>query len=164
VEPEQCILLVDDSEADILSLRRAFEQLGYIGLLRVVENGQDAIAYLSGADKFADRVRYPVPDLLLLDLKMPGTTGFDVLQWLRSQPDEIAQLRTVVLTSSDEVKDMTRAYQLGANSFVAKPLQFNEFKACIEAVMKYWLNVSRAPQIDSKPRSIGQERLPTNPA
>jgi CheY-like chemotaxis protein len=147
VEPEQCILIVDDNEADVMSLRRAFKQLGFIGVIKAVDNGTDAIAYLNGDLKFADRVAFPFPDLLLLDLKMPGTNGFEVLQWLRSQKDEISLLRTVVLTTSDDIKDVNSAYTLGANSFLTKPLGFPEFKDCIEAVMRYWLNVTRAPDI-----------------
>jgi CheY-like chemotaxis protein len=153
VEPEQCILIADDSEADVMSLRRAFKQLGFIGLIKAVENGADAIAYLRGDGKFADRVAFPFPDLLLLDLKMPATNGFEVLQWLRSQRDEIGMLRTVVLTTSDEIKDVNAAYAIGANSFLTKPLGFTEFKDCIEVVMKYWLNVSRAPQITVVPQA-----------
>jgi CheY-like chemotaxis protein len=152
VEPEQCILIADDSEADVMSLRRAFKQLGFIGLIKAVENGEEAIAYLNGAGKFADRVAYPFPDLLLLDLKMPRTNGFEVLQWLRGQKDEIGMLRTVVLTTSDEIKDVNAAYAIGANSFLTKPLGFSEFKDCIEVVMKYWLNVSRAPKIIVTPQ------------
>src|SRR5258705_11892965 len=71
-----CILIAEDNEADVLTLRRAFKQLGFTGVLRVVEGGADAIAYLSGDGIFSDRARYPFPDLLLLDLKMPGTNGF----------------------------------------------------------------------------------------
>jgi CheY-like chemotaxis protein len=158
VEPEQCILIVDDSQADVMSLRRAFKQLGFIGMLKTVDNGADAIAYLNGDSKFADRAAFPFPDLMLLDLKMPGTNGFEVLQWLRSQKDEISLLRTVVLTTSDDVKDVNSAYTLGANSFLTKPLGFTEFKNCIEAVMRYWLNVTRAPEI--RPISPTAEAAP----
>ena len=150
VEPEQCILIAEDNEADVMALRRAFQQLGYVGLLKVVENGVEAIAYMEGDGKFADRSVYPFPDLLLLDLKMPRTNGFEVLQWLRGRRDEISMLRTVVLTTSDQTKDVNRAYALGANSFLVKPLQFQDFKDCIEAILRYWLNLSYAPAISQE--------------
>jgi CheY-like chemotaxis protein len=156
-----CILIAEDNEADVLTLRRAFNQLGFAGVLRVVESGADAIAYLSGDGIFSDRARYPFPDLLLLDLKMPGTNGFEVLQWLRDQDDAACGLlRTVVLTTSDEIRDVNRAYQLGANSFLTKPVEFADFKNAIEAVMRFWLALSLAPKTDV-PRSVGQIRLPS---
>jgi CheY-like chemotaxis protein len=156
-----CILIAEDNEADVLTLRRAFKQLAFTGTLRVAESGAEAIAYLSGDGIFADRDRYPFPDLLLLDLKMPGTNGFEVLQWLREQEDAIYGLRTVVLTTSDEMKDVNRAYQLGANSFLTKPVEFTDFKNAIEAVMRYWLALNRSPKIDDGAwRRVGQLRLP----
>jgi DNA-binding response OmpR family regulator len=98
------------------------------------------IAYLRGDDKYADRRRYPLPGLLLLDLKMPRKNGFEVLQWLREQP-EFAQLQVVVLSSSDEIKDINRAYELGANSFLVKPMFFSEFVGMLEALHSYCLRV-----------------------
>ena len=156
-----CILIAEDNEADVLTLRRAFKQLGFTGVLRVVESGADAIAYLSGDGIFYDRARYPFPDLLLLDLKMPGTNGFEVLQWLREQDDAArGLLRTVVLTTSDEIRDVNRAYQLGANSFLTKPVEFADFKNAIEAVMRFWLALSLGAKAEV-PRSVGQIRLPS---
>ena len=155
---EQCVLIAEDNEADVLALRRAFKQLGVPALLKVVENGAEVIAYLRGDGTFEDRARYRFPDLLLLDLKMPGTNGFEVLQWLRQQDGEIGRLRVVVLTSSDEIRDVNRAYMLGANSFLTKPLDYAEFKHCIDATMRYWLSLSRAPE---PPRQTGQIRLPS---
>ena len=81
------------------------------------------MAYLQGAAPYSDRFKYPFPDMVLLDIKMPMTDGFDVLRWIRHQPT-IAKLCVVMLTSSDEIRDVNLAYQLGANSFLVKPLDF----------------------------------------
>src|SRR5687768_15520533 len=103
------ILIADDSENDVVMLRRAFRQAGVGVPVFVVDNGEEAIAYLSGAGKFANRDEFPLPDLFLLDLKMPRADGFDVLQWLQEQPD-LARLRVIVLTNSDQIRDVNRAY------------------------------------------------------
>jgi CheY-like chemotaxis protein len=116
-----------------------------------VENGEQAIAYLKGEGKYASREEYPLPSLLLLDLKMPRKNGFDVLEWIRQQPG-LGSLRVVVLTSSDEIRDVNRAYQLGANSFLVKPLDFSEFVRMTEALKGYWIWLSRAPEISRLPR------------
>src|SRR5207247_4982072 len=94
--------------------------------IQIVRNGDEAIAYLKGEGQYANRAEYPLPGLLLLDLKMPGKDGFDVLRWIRQQPG-VSELRIVVLTSSDEIRDVNQAYQLGANSFLFKSVDFKSF-------------------------------------
>src|ERR1041385_8319073 len=122
---EKFILLAEDDINDVLLLERAFEKAGLRPSLRVVNDGEAAIEYLSGRGIYADRERFPVPFLLLLDLKMPGTDGFEVLQWLRNDP-ELKRLLVVVLTSSNLQADVDRAYELGANSYLVKPVGFDE--------------------------------------
>src|SRR5215471_9754217 len=117
------IMVVEDNEDDIVLIRRAFERAYVINPLQVVRNGEEAIAYLKGIGKYANRPEYPLPDLVLLDLKMPGLDGFDVLRWIREQPG-LQSLRVVVLTSSEQMRDVNLAYQLGANSFLVKPADF----------------------------------------
>src|ERR1043166_4419196 len=111
------ILLVEDREEDVILLRRAFTKANFLNPIQVVSDGDEAIAYLQGAGKYADRSEYPLPKLVLLDLKMPRKDGFEVLQWIRQQPG-LSAIRVVVLTASDTVRDVNRAYQLGANSFL----------------------------------------------
>jgi CheY-like chemotaxis protein len=139
------ILLAEDNENDVLMLRRAARHAKFTNPLQVVEDGEEVIAYLLGGGKYADRRRYPLPGLLLLDLKMPRRNGFEVLQWLREQP-EFAQLQVVVLSSSDEIKDINRAYELGANSFLVKPMFFSEFVGMLEALHSYCLRVWQQPK------------------
>src|SRR5687767_735498 len=141
-------------------LRRAFEQLGLHTPVHFVKDGEQAIAYLAGEGAFANRDEYPLPDLLLLDLKMPRKSGFDVLEWLHSQPS-LAALRTVVLTTSEDIYEINRAYRSGASSFLTKPINFSEFRDTIHAVYKYWIDMNRTPEV-SRPDAVrGSVRLPS---
>jgi CheY-like chemotaxis protein len=112
----------------------------------LVTNGDQAIAYLKGEGAFSNRAEYPLPELVLLDLKLPGIDGFQVLRWIRQQP-ELKALRVVVLTSSDRIQDVNLAYQLGANSFLVKPVDFERFVEISQALKGYWLWLSRAPEL-----------------
>lgn len=134
-----------------MMLRRAFEHSGVQVPMQVVSDGEEAIAYLKGEGRFAKRDEFPLPDLFLLDLKMPRKNGFEVLDWIRSQPT-LAQMRVVVLTTSDEIRDVNRAYTLGAASFLTKPLNFTEFKDTIQAMYNYWLTINRAPNVERPPQ------------
>jgi CheY-like chemotaxis protein len=120
---ERWVLLVEDSPDDVLLIKRSFERAGLRHPIHSVSLGEEAIAYLRGDTPYDDRVKYPVPDLVLLDIKMPGMDGFDVLRWIRRQ-GEFLHLCVVMLTSSDQLRDVNQAYQLGANSFLVKPLDF----------------------------------------
>jgi CheY-like chemotaxis protein len=103
-----------------------------------------AIAYMAGQGPYANRERYPLPFLLLLDLKMPGTDGFEVLQWLRGETD-LRRLLVVVLTSSNLQADVDRAYELGANSYLVKPVEFAEMVNLIQRFEAYWSEINRTP-------------------
>src|SRR5262245_8793713 len=120
---QSVILLVEDREDDILLVQRSLMRARVINPLFVVRSGEEAISYLRGEGRYTNRAEYPVPDLVLLDLKMPGLDGFDVLRWTRSQA-AFKALRIIVLTSSEDVYDVDKAYQLGANSFLVKPSSF----------------------------------------
>jgi len=139
------ILLAEDREDDILLIRRAFEKAAIKNPLFVVRNGDEAISYLSGVGKYGLRDEFPLPDLLLLDLKMPGADGFEVLRWLRLQPG-LRSLRVVVLTASNEIRDVQKAYQLGANSFMVKPTDFQDTTQMAKTLTDYWLRLSWAPE------------------
>jgi CheY-like chemotaxis protein len=117
------ILLVDDSQDDVMLIRKAFERAGLKHPITSVSNGDEAIAYLNGDPPYGVRANHPLPQLVLLDIKMPRTDGFAVLRWIREQR-EFAKLCVVMLTSSDAIRDANQAYQLGATSFLVKPLDF----------------------------------------
>ena len=139
------ILLAEDRADDVVLIRRAFLKGNIINPLFVVHDGEEAKAYLSGEGKYANRSEYPLPELLLLDLKMPRMDGFELLRWLREQPG-LKSLRVVVLTSSEEMRDVNEAYQLGANSFLVKPIDFEHFVKVSQAIKGYWLWLSKAPE------------------
>lgn len=141
---EQFILLAEDDQNDTLLIKRAFQKAGLGDVLKTVSDGDLAIDYLRGANQYADRGRFPLPFLLLLDLKMPSTDGFEVLQWIRSQPD-LKRLLVVVLTSSNLQADVDRAYDLGANSYLVKPVEFNEMVNMIQRFEAYWTEINRFP-------------------
>ena len=114
------ILLAEDDDNDVFFMRRALQKAEVDLPLHVVVNGQEAIDYLSGAEKFADRTRYPLPSVMLLDLKMPFLDGFEVLTWINSQPS-LKEIPVLVLTSSAEERDRQRATELGAKGYFVKP-------------------------------------------
>jgi CheY-like chemotaxis protein len=138
------ILLAEDLEDDVLLIRRAFTKAGVQNPLFVVHDGEEAIQYLQGEGKFANRAEYPLPDLTLLDLKMPRKDGFEVLEWVRQQPT-LRGLRIVVLTSSKEIRDVDRAYQLGANSVLVKPAEFTNLVE-ISQFLGGFLRLSQTPR------------------
>ncbi len=140
----QYILLVEDDPNDVLLIERAFRKAGMNNTLKVVRDGDQAIAYLSGLGVYADRERFPLPFLILLDLKMPGVGGFEVLEWVRSDPN-VKRLLVVVLTSSNLQADVDRAYDLGANSYLVKPVEFEEMVSMVHRFEVYWSEINRCP-------------------
>jgi CheY-like chemotaxis protein len=147
------ILVVEDREDDILLINKAFERAALQNPLQFVRSGEEAINYLAGERKYSNRAEYPLPILVLLDLKMPGVDGFEVLAWIRGH-ESLRGLPVVVLTSSSELRDVNRAYALGANSFFVKELDFAGTVDLSKLIQKYWLNKTRLPETsrgDRKP-------------
>jgi CheY-like chemotaxis protein len=140
------ILLAEDDENDVFFMERAFKQAQIANPLIRVKDGEDAIAYLKGEDAFADRTSCPMPYLVLLDLKMPRKNGFEVIQWVREQPG-LKRLPLVVLTSSKEDPDVNRAYELGANTYLVKPVKFEGLVEMMKALNLYWLILAEKPSI-----------------
>jgi CheY-like chemotaxis protein len=142
------ILVAEDNEDHALFILRAFKKGGMVSPdpVFVVRDGVEAIEYLSGEGKFKNREEYPLPMLLLLDLKMPNKDGFEVLEWVREQPG-LRRLRIVVLTTQAEINEVNRAYELGANSFLVKPTNMEDFFNLTEALKRYWLWMSAEPEL-----------------
>ena len=138
------ILLAEDDPNDVLLIQRAFEKAGLKNKLKVVNDGEQAIHYLSGKGNYSNRERFPMPFMVLLDLKMPGTDGFEVLQWVRQEP-LLKRLLVVVLTSSHLQADVDRAYELGANSYLVKPVNFEEMVHLVQRFEAYWTEINRTP-------------------
>jgi len=138
------ILLVEDDPNDVFFLQYAFEQAGIHNPTRVVTDGQEAIHYLGGTGKYADRSQYPIPALILLDLKLPVIMGLDVLRWINEQPN-LHTLLVVVMTSSRDPNDICEAYRLGARSYLVKPLSVQDRLEIARAIKSYWLGLNMLP-------------------
>ena len=132
------ILVAEDDSTDAYFFERAFRRAGLPVALHFVRDGQEVIDYLQGVGSFADRTAHPMPQLVLLDLKMPRLNGFDVLEWVRQQPG-FSNLQVVIFSSSDEAKDINRAYGLGANWYLVKPHSMDELTALVGRFKKFWL-------------------------
>jgi CheY-like chemotaxis protein len=151
--PDQAVILIaEDREDDILLIQRSLLGAGISNHIQIVRNGDQTIAYLKGEGKFANREEFPLPALLLLDLKMPRTDGFQVLSWIRQQPS-LKALRIIVLTASSDMRDVNEAYELGANSFLVKPVDFQNFVEISRFLKDYWLRLDKAPAISRPPKT-----------
>jgi CheY-like chemotaxis protein len=134
--PRPVILLVDDNPHDVVLIRLAFRRVGIIDTIHLVKDGDEAMRYIRGEGAYIDRQQFPVPTLVLLDLKMPQTSGFEVLRWIREQP-KLAGVVIVVMSGSKNDADIERAYALGANSYLVKPSRFEEMVKMMESLKDY---------------------------
>jgi CheY-like chemotaxis protein len=156
---ERCVLLAEDDANDVLLLQLAFREAEIHNPLYVVNDGQEAIDYLSGAAKFADRSRFPFPDLLILDLKMPRKTGIDVLQWL-AEEEAMRCLPTIMLSSSTHPGDIEKAYRLGVNAFVVKSPGTAERTEFARIIKRFWLALNELPLICTDDLETARKRYP----
>jgi CheY-like chemotaxis protein len=142
------ILLVDDNPHDVILIRLAFRKVGIIDSIQLAKDGAEAMRYINGDDKYSDRRTYPPPTLVLLDLKMPGANGFEVLKWIRSQ-ETLESLVVVVMSGSRDDLDIHRAYELGANSYLIKPTKFEDLVKMMESLKDYqnWAGSKRHAEL-----------------
>ena len=147
---QRTILLVDDSETDLMLMRFAFKKAELDDQLQVVHNGEEAIAYLRGERAFTDRKQYPLPAVMLLDLNMPMRNGFDVLTWVRAQP-ALKRLSIIILTASMRTEDVERAFDLGASSYLVKPGTLDDLTAMIRC-LRDWLHYNHFPPLNQAVR------------
>jgi CheY-like chemotaxis protein len=138
MNPSLPLLLVDDNDDDIFFTKQAIKHAQITHPVQAVSDGQEAIDYLNGTGKFKDRAAYPLPLLVLLDLKMPRKGGLEVVQWIRQQPS-LKTIVIVILTTSLERSDVDKAYQFGANSFLQKPSNTEVLADMMIALKDYWL-------------------------
>ena len=140
------ILYVDDDDNDVLLLKHAFRCAKLPFDLQVVNDPEKASAYLGGQDVYADRNLYPLPALVLLDLKMPRMNGLEVLEWIRSQPT-LKRLVVIVFTASNQAAEVNRAYEMGANSYLVKPVELESLVEIVKGMSTYWMTLNERPGI-----------------
>ena len=131
------MLIAEDSEADIFFLLRAFGASGVKNPVHVVRTGAEAMQYLSGDGKYSNRTKYPMPSIVLLDLKMPSPDGLEVLRWKQYRPD-LQKILWVALSNFDGIKTINEAYSAGATTFLTKPLDGKDVQHLIEGFNDYW--------------------------
>ena len=146
------ILVVDDDPNDLILIEKAFRDIGVTDPIHTIKGGLEAIAYIMGEGKFADRRRYAYPTFITTDLKMPGADGFAVLEHLQNNP-EWAVIPTVVLTSSRDLDDIKKAYMLGASSYHIKPSSLAELRQQLRVLHDYWLTCE-VPEVDDSGRQL----------
>jgi two-component system, response regulator len=138
------ILLVEDNRMDVELTLDAFREARLRNSIHVASNGQEALDYLFGRGPYADRNAFPLPNLILLDLKLPGIDGFEVLRQVKSTPI-LKRLPVIILTSSKEEGDRALSYDCGANSYLVKPVSFDGFIGVVQQIEGYWLSLNVAP-------------------
>lgn len=139
-----CVFYAEDDVNDSFLMERAFRKAGILNPLMVLPDGDLAIRYFAGDGEYADRGQYPLPVLALLDLNLAGRPGMDVLEFIRSQPSTLT-LPVLILSSSSQHRDMTRASLLGANAFLVKPSDADELVSMAKAIHDFWLGQHQGP-------------------
>ncbi|MDB6110449.1 MAG: putative response regulator, CheY [Pedosphaera sp.] len=142
------ILLAEDSEDDVFFFNRALRQVDPACSVRVVINGLQVIDYLSGSGIYANRKFFPMPSIVILDLKLPCLNGIEALQWIRGQ-DEFRGLPVIMLTGSNEARDINGAYHLGVNSYFVKPSDPSKFTEMLRSIHQYWFEFGNLPTLQS---------------
>jgi CheY-like chemotaxis protein len=131
------ILLVEDDPNDVWLVKHAFQNANISNPLRIVNDGQEAIDYLKGGGAYSDRGAFPLPKLVLLDLKMPRLNGFDVIGWMRRHyPWKLTPI--IILSSSALPQDVNRAYELGANAYMVKPADYRALERLFRTIADFW--------------------------
>ncbi|HEU6448485.1 MAG TPA: response regulator [Verrucomicrobiae bacterium] len=138
------ILQVEDDPNDVILLHHALKNAGIENPVLVANDGREAIDYLQGAGKFGDRKKFPLPYLVLLDLKLPYVMGLDVLKWIRQQMG--MEIVVIMLTASAEEVDIKTAYRLGANAFLTKPSEASKLEDMLKALKDFWLTHNTLPR------------------
>jgi CheY-like chemotaxis protein len=138
------ILYVEDEDTDVMLLQHVLAKAGISNPLQTVKDGKAAKDYLAGDGRFADRNAYPLPGVVLLDLNLPYWSGFEVLEWIRQQP-QLRRLPVLVFTSSSRPDDIARAYDAGANAYLVKPNALAELASLVLALRDFWLLHNRLP-------------------
>lgn len=141
------VVLVEDDPNDVLLIRRAFERVGGDMTLIHLSDGDAAIQYLAGEEPYQDRLTSPVPTIMLLDIKLPRRSGFEVLNWARSQPTSAKRIPILMLTSSGQKADIDRAYDLGATAYLRKPSRSKLLSELVADLKNFWIKWGEIPEV-----------------
>jgi CheY-like chemotaxis protein len=144
MEDKNLIMLVEDNEMDVVLTLDAFKEAHLTNPIQICRTGEDARDYLFGTGEFQDRDHHPLPELILLDLKLPGISGLDLLKDIKTNPG-IKRIPVIILTSSAEEGDRALGYDLGANSYLVKPISFDGFLDVVGKIKEYWLTLNIGP-------------------
>ena len=140
------VLLVEDDPNDVFFFQNVWKKAGIVNPLRVAKDGQEALDYLEGAGEFADRDKYPLPCLTILDLKLPRVMGLEVLKRIREHP-ALRKLIVIVLSSSLSDEDISEVYELGGNAYLVKPPEMGRLADIVKAIKHFWLTHNHAPSL-----------------
>lgn len=145
---DSTFLLVEDDDNDVFMVRMEFRRAPHHIHLQVVNDGKEAMHYLCGDGKYADRDKYPLPNVILLDLKMPRVNGYEFLGWLRSKSrGDLRLIPVLVMSGSALPQDINRVYALGANSYMVKPADWRVFKKMVADLGIYWTEHAATPEM-----------------
>jgi CheY-like chemotaxis protein len=143
------VLLVEDDLNDIFLVKRAFKMARIKNPLQIVTDGQEAISYLRGDGKYADREAHPLPKLIVMDIRMPRRSGFEVLEWVKDSSKPLHRIPVIIVSSSDNPADINRAYELGANAYMVKPVEFRAVQHLFESITQYWGLECAKPELET---------------
>ncbi len=145
-QPSGSILLVEDDANDVALFQRALRTAGFTTAVKVAENGESAIQQLLAMEQASLQEVNGFPLIVLLDLKMPRKSGLELLAWMRQQP-HLRRLPVIIFTSSREPTDIIQAYELGANSYLVKPVSFDQLKEMVRTLHRYWIDWNEKPEM-----------------
>ena len=145
ISPNHLILIVEDSDIDYETTIRAFKKSSMANPVHRCEDGEEALDYLYHRNQFSDKDKSPRPDLILLDLNLPGTDGREVLEEIKKDP-KLKTIPVIVLTTSSDDKDIEKCYQAGANSYIQKPVDLQGFFEAIQRLKDFWFEVAILPK------------------
>jgi CheY-like chemotaxis protein len=141
------VLLVEDDLNDIFLVKRAFKRANLTNPLQIVTDGVEAVQYMIGEGKYTDRKLHPMPHLIVMDLKLPRKTGLEVLEWLKKD-GFLRRIPVVIVSSSDLAADVNRAYELGANAYMVKPVDFQSVENLFQSIVRYWGSECAKPALE----------------
>ena len=141
------ILIVEDSPEDYTATKRAFEKAGLANPIHRCKHGDEALDYLFRKGEYSDIEKYPLPGIILLDLNLPGTDGREVLEKIKND-NKLKKIPVIVLTTSEDEKDIEQCYEEGANSYVHKPVDLDGFMKAIQKLKDYWFEINIFPRVD----------------